>query len=318
MRTTLALIVMLSTVTAAYGQTGSTTAGASGDPPSTTSSATPREQGGGWHATLSLMNMFDGNINHDPAPIRSYGVAPGGEVRYESSDDPAFVWGYETALNSYTGTDEWDRISHGTYAVITSRIGKVFRFETTAEAIWKGSSEDREVANEFGVSERLNIRLRPATRVMFLGGYRYKQYPDDPGTTGPSPYLGARFDQRLPGNRRVTVGYKFQSRLSRTERDRYSRNAFTADFSTPLGSKDERMAVGFEYRPQWYQRVIKVPGGRAVRRDRRIVLDAAYERRLNDRVTATWTGGLESRNSNDEDKKFTAPTFAMTLNYRWR
>jgi hypothetical protein len=273
---------------------------------------------GVWLANVSLLNMFDGNINHDPSPIRSYGFVPGASFGYESSRDPRFIMGYDIAANSYTGTDEWDRISHGLHADLNVRAGKRWRLEAGGQATWKGSSEDRELSNEFGVSARAAYRLLKGTRLIVLGMARYKQYPDDPGTTGPAPYVGGKLDQRLPGNRRVVFGYKYEERRSHEERNKYRRNGYSVQFSTPLFAREGRLTLGAVVKGQTYRRLIKVGSIRELRHDLRSSIDAEYEYPLSPRVLAQWQIGFEKRASNDPDKRFVAPWLGLNLAYRWR
>jgi hypothetical protein len=208
----IALLLLLGTATA-YAQTQPATA-APHDPDLTGATTVSMPENGAahglWLVNLSLLNMFDGNINHDPAPIRSYGFVPAASFAYESSADPRFIMGYDIAANQYTGTDEWDRISHGLHAGVNARAGKRWRFEADGQATWKGSSDDRELSNEFGLSARAAYRVLKGTRLVLLGTVRYKQYPDDPGTSGPAPYVGGKLEQRLPGSRRLVFGYKHE------------------------------------------------------------------------------------------------------------
>jgi hypothetical protein len=288
---------------------------------STTASAQPTDTPGDsprWHGIMSLSNLYDGNINHDVEPIRSYGIVPAAEIVFESSSEPAFAFGYEIASNRYTGTDEWDRVSHSLNAVWSYRLGSRLRFETQGSASWKGSSEDRELANEFGGSQRVAIKITSSTRVAVTGAYRYKQYPDEPETTGPSPYVAAKLDRKFAAGRRLTVGYKYQSRLSQSVRDRYRRSAYAVDYSFPVSRQDDRITFEAEYRPQRYERLIKVGNERVLRMDQRFIAGAAYERPLNDRASARWFAGVETRNSNDPDKHFMAPSFGMSIAYRVR
>jgi hypothetical protein len=302
MKIPFAAAVLLGTSLAAQAQTSSQAESSPSAPP-------PNP----WHLDLSLTNGFDGNIGHDVEPVRSYGVAPGATLLFENE---TFAWSYEVALNSYTRTDEWDRISHGLHAVSTRRAGR-FRFETSGDATWKGSSEDRELANEFGASERVVFKLTSSTRLVASGVYRYKQYPDEPTTSGPSPYFTAKFDRRF-GDSRLTAGYKYQVRLSQDPRDRYRRQAYTADFSTPVDVDGDELAFEVEYRPQtYYQRSIKVGDHRELRRDRRWQVVASYERPITPRVSVVWIAGYETRDSNDPDKLYSAPSLGMTLRYRW-
>jgi len=271
-----------------------------------------------WHLDLALSNVFDGNINHDPLPVRSYGIVPAAGVRYERSGKTEFVWGYEIASNTFTGTDEWDRISHGLYSNVERKLGSRVRVEASAAATWKGSSEDRELSNEYGASGRTTIRLLEHTRLSLGGGYRYKQYPDDPETSGPSPFAIVKVDQRFGDDRRISLGYKYQTRQSQAVRDRYRRSAYQVSFATPLAARGGRLDVGMEYRFQHYERLIKIGSARALRSDRRLALDASYRLPVNHRTDVVWFAGFESRDSNDEDKQYTAPAFGMTMVYHWR
>ena len=287
--------------------------------PAARAESAPTSITGGWHGALSVANLFDGNVSHDLIPIRSYGVVPAVVVAYQSAGDTGFGLGYEIAANSYTGTDEWDRISHSLSTTFARRIGRRLRLETGGEASWRGSSEDRELANIFGVSQRAAYRVSTSTRVALTGVYRYKQYPDDPLTSGPSPSIGAKIDQRLPGDRRFSFSYKYQSRLSEGPRNRYRRSVYAIELSTPLIVSGDRLSIEFEYRPQLYdQRMVKVAGAQMLRADRRLTAGAVYRRPISERVEASWACGLESRLSNDPTKAFLAPTFGITMSYRLR
>lgn len=281
-------------------------------------SVEPRPDRPRFHGTVSLGNLFDGNINHDRTPVRSYGIVPSGAIVFESSREPALVWAYELAANSFTGTDQWDRMSHSMYSVWSSRLGRRIRLESGATASWKGSSEDRELANEFGVSQRVAYKLLSSTRLVVTGSYRYKQYPDDPDTSGPSPYVAAKVDQRLAEDRKLTFGYKYQRRFSHAQRDRYRRSAFSVAYSTSVFRAAERLSIELEYRPQQYERLIRVLDRREFRMDRRFIADVAYERTINHRTTVQWITGFERRTSNDPNKQFIAPSFGVTISYRVR
>ena len=285
------------------------------DVPQPRSTAAPASESAGrrWHVDFSLTNAFDGNINHDPEPVRSYGLAPGASFRFEHS---SFELGYDVAFNQYTNTDEWDRISQGVYAIAIHRAGPV-RFETGGNITLKGSSEDRELANEYAFSERVVVKLTSDVRLIGIGALRYKQYPLDPETTGFSPYVGAKLDRRF-GDNRLTVGYKFQTRHSEAVRDRYRRHVYSIGFSMPIDVEDDELAFEFEYRPQQYERLIRVGDSRVLRQDQRFVLAASYDRPISPRVSAVWFAALEKRDSNDPDKRYFSPSLAMTMRYRWR
>lgn len=315
MRAWLCVVFVLSTGLPSEAQVPVSSEGDAHRPPGSSAQTSDSSSGNRpWQVNFSLLSAFDGNLTHDLLPLRSYGVSPAAALRYEPGGP--FVWGYEVALNRYTGTDEWDRVSHGLYVVMTHRIGPL-RLETGGDATWKGSSEDRELSNEFGVSGRIVWKVSDATRVLLSGGSRYKQYPDDPDTSGVSPYVGGKIVRRF-GDQRVTLGYKFQTRQSRAQRDRYRRHAYSLGFSMPIDLPGDTLSFELEYRPQTYDRLITVGDTLALREDRRVQLAAVYERPLSARANIVWFAGFERRESNDPRKRYTAPSLAVTVKYRWR
>lgn len=312
-RVAVVLVPLVFAAGAASAQTGATAKGAAtGTPPA------PAREANGWHAAVSLTNLFDGNIDHAQNAVSSYGVIPGAQIGFERSSGLAFAWQYEIAANHYSGTDEWNRLSHNVFASVGYRPTKRVRFETGAEANWKGSSDDRELANTFGVSQRATYRIATSTRIGLTAAYRYKQYDDDPGTSGPSPYIAGKIEQRLPQDRRLTFGYRYQRRLSHAVRDRYRRTAYALEFATPVMGSGDRLSLGLEYRAQRYERLIRVAGRQVLRSDRRLVAEVAYTRPMSDRTQMRWIAGLESRSSNDPTKGFLDPSFGVSVDYRLR
>jgi hypothetical protein len=277
------------------------------------------DDGPQWGADVSLSNIFDGNIDHEQQAVQSYGFVPAGVVRFASSrDDPGMMVEYELASNTFSGSDTWDRISHALFAGFERRVGKRITLETEVEATWKGSSEDRELANVYSVAPRLSYRITRPLRVSVLGAYRYKSYADDPGTTGPSPYIGTKLDVRLPRDRRIGGGYRYELRMSREPRDRYRRSVWSLEFSTPVASRVDRLEIEGRVKNQIYDRLIKVDGVRVPRHDVRFALDVMYRRPLSATMDAVWVLELDSRTSNDPDKPYRAPMFGFTVVYHWR
>jgi hypothetical protein len=271
----------------------------------------------GWHLALSVANLFEGNVNHDVSPLRSYGLVPAADVTF-ATPKSGLTFAYEIAENRYTATNEWDRVSHALETAVRRTVGKRLRLEAAAEASWKGTSEDRELANVFGVTPRAVFLLSKRTRLSFSGSYRYKQYVEEPASTGPSPSAGVKFDRRLGGSRRLTVGYKYQTRIARTVRNRYRRSAYTAEFTTPLAGPGNKLSIEVEYRSQQYERLIKVGQGRALRLDRRLAADVHFDHVISAQSFIRWTYAFEARRSNDPSKHFFAPVAAMTLHYQLR
>lgn len=282
-------------------------------PPTPRPAAARAAQPPGLHLDFTLMNAFDGNINREIVPLRSYGLAPGVSLRYEPAG--AFGWGYDGAVNEYTGTDRWNRVSHAVSGVMTRRIGGI-RLETAATGSWKVPTDDREITRQGEVVERLTTSLSRSTRLQLVGAYRYKYYVEHTGTSGSSPYAGARIEQQF-GVSHVAFAYRFQTRESRVRQDRYRRHGYGVAFSTPITRSDE-LGMEFEYRPQIYEGMVPTSNGLARRRDRRILTNTTYQRPVTSRVNLLALAGFQRRWSNDLSRRFSEPIVALSLRYHWR
>src|SRR6185503_3424025 len=133
----------------------------------------PAPGGSSWSAALSLANVYEGNVNHDVTPLQSYGLVPAFDVAF-ATPKSGFTFAYEIADNRYTATNEWDRVSQAMESSVRRNVGKRIRLDATAEASFKGTSEDRELANMVGVSPRATFVLDKRTRVSVSGAWRYK------------------------------------------------------------------------------------------------------------------------------------------------
>jgi hypothetical protein len=269
----------------------------------------------------SLSSFFDTNILHDEQSINSFGLVP--SVGFHFQDDaekPSFTTEYEAGLHRYTRTNEFDRVSHYFNVAYKRQLTSRFSARTTGEISLKGSSEDRDINNQYSLEQQFQLRLSPSRRVSAFAAYRIKRYPlVDAAKNAIDPYLGGKFQQKLAGGRELQFGYRYDKNRSQGEKDRYVRRTFEAQYSTPLfRSKQDLLTVEARYSPRRYSRLIKtVDGTRAPRLDRRWVLEAGYERPLNDNVRLGLHYQFEDRTSNDPDKPFNAHLFGVTFGFKW-
>jgi hypothetical protein len=269
----------------------------------------------------SLSSFFDTNILHDEQSINSFGLVP--SVGFHFQDDaekPSFITEYEAGLHRYTGTNEFDRVSHYFNAEYRRRLTGRFSARTTGEVSLKGSSEDRDVNNQYSLEQQFQLRLNSSSRVSAFAAYRIKRYPlVDVEKNAIDPYIGGKFQQALRGGRELGLSYRYDRNHSQGEKDFYVRRTFEAQYSTPLfRSKRDLLTVEARYSPRRYARLIKTSDGtRAPRFDRRWVLEAEYERPLKDNVQLGLHYQFEKRNSNDPDKPFNAHLFGVTFGFKW-
>lgn len=270
--------------------------------------------------TMSLSSVFDSNINDDEQSLNSFGLVPGVGLHFQNdAEKPTFEADYEVAFHRYTNTDKYDRLSQNLTASYRRQLSRRWQARTTGEISLKGSSEDRDVNNQYLLEQQLQYRINPNNRLRLFGAYRLKRYPlDDIGKNAVDPYIGARFEQKLKGGRGWEILYRYDKNRSQDPKDRYVRWTYDAQFTTPLFRKrQDLLTLDLRYAPRLYARQVKVDGVRVPRRDQRWVLDVLYERPLNQDVRVGLNYRFEIRNSNDPEKNFTSHQFGMTFAFNW-
>jgi hypothetical protein len=267
-----------------------------------------------------LSTVFDSNVEHDERRLRSFGFVP--SLGFHFQDDaerPSFEAKYEVGFHRYTRTDSFDRVSQYFTAAYRKRLPGRFSSRTTAEVSLKGSSEDRDVNNQYSLEQQFQYRLGPAVRLSAFAAYRLKRYPlIDVGKNAIDPYVGGRLQQELKGGREWQLTYRYDKNRSQDPKDRYVRRTYEAQFSTPLfRTRRDLLTVEARYSPRLYARQIKVEGGRAPRMDRRWVFEAEYERPLARDVRLGLDYRYETRDSNDPDKRFDAHVLGLSFDFDW-
>jgi hypothetical protein len=270
--------------------------------------------------SMSMSSVFDTNVTHDERGISSFGLVPSFGAHFvDNPEKPSFEADYEVGLHRYTNTNEFDRVSHYFTASYRRQLAQRWYAKTVGEVSLKGSSEDRDVNNQYILEQQLQYRLSPSNRLTAFAAYRLKRYPiTDQGSNAIDSYVGGKYERKLKGQRAWVLGYRYDKNRSQDPRNRYIRWSYNTEFSTPVshGNRD-LLTLGVRYSPRLYARQIKVNGERVARRDRRWVFDALYERQLSRDVRMGWSYSYETRNSNDPDKKFASNLFGVTFNFNW-
>lgn len=269
---------------------------------------------------MSVSSLFDTNINHDEENVGSFGLVPSIGFHFQdNAEKPSFAFEYEVALHRYTRTSEFNRVSQFFTASYRRRLVGPLSARTTGEIALKGSSEDRDVNNQYSLEQQFQYRLSAATRLQAFAAYRVKRYPlVDQEKNAIDPYLGGKFQQQLNGGREWALSYRYDKNRAQGEKDRYVRQTYEAEFSTPLArARHDLLTVEARYSPRLYARQIKVDGVRRPRRDRRWVLDVSYDRPLSRDVLLGLNYKFEHRGSNDPDKRFNAHVFGVTFGFKW-
>ncbi|HYY55917.1 MAG TPA: hypothetical protein VE842_01230 [Pyrinomonadaceae bacterium] len=270
--------------------------------------------------TFALSSAFDSNIDDDDKGLNSFGLVPSVGVHFQdNAEKPSFEADYEVALHRYTNTDKYNRVSQNFRVAHRLQLSRRWQLRTTGEISLKGSSEDRDVNNQYVLEPQLQYRINPNNRLRLFGAYRVKRYPlEDIGKNAVDPYVGARFDQKLKGGRGWELFYRYDKNRSQDPKDRYVRWTYGAQFNTPLFAEHhDQLTLDVRYAPRLYARQVKVDGARVPRRDQRWTFDVLYERPLQRDLQMGLNYRYETRNSNDPEKNFNSHLFGMTLAFKW-
>lgn len=275
-----------------------------------------------WWMSMSLATVFDTNITHDERQVGSFGLVPSFGFHFRDNPErPSFEADYEVAIHRYNNTDEFDRVSQNLNAVYRKQLVKRLYARTTAEMSLKGSSEDREINNNYILEQQLQYRFTSNTRVAGLAAYRMKRYPIvDQDSNSIDSYVGAKIEQRFRGDRRLELGYRYDHNRAWSARNNYIRRTYTAEFETPLSlRRRDSLIAEFRYSPRDYQnRTTRVNGVRVPRHDDRWVFDISYERLIRPNLSMAIDYQFERRDSNDSDKRFTSNVFGLRFTFdKW-
>lgn len=271
-----------------------------------------------WDFYASLSTVFDSNIEHDLNGLRSFGLVPALGVSYRNERSRnIFSMDYEIAGHSYTHTNRWDVVSHNLSLSYRRALPHHFSSETGADLSIRGSSEDRELNNQYSLSERLGYRFKRLNRFVAYAVYRWKRRSEDPDSDGVSPYIGGKYERTLGERRAWEIGYRYEMNRAQGPRQRYIRSTYNTAFTTSLGVRDE-LTLGAKHKRQLYERLVKVDGVRVPRHDSRWDFAASWTHTISPSLAITLDYEFEKRSSNDPDKRFNAHFLSLTFRYDWR
>ncbi len=272
-----------------------------------------------WWVSMSLATVFDTNITHDEQQVSAFGLVPSFGFHFrDNPEKPSLEADYEVAVHRYNNTDEFDRVSHNLTVAYRKQLVKRLYARTTTEISLKGSSEDREINNNYIVEQQLQYRFTTNTRLAGLAAYRLKRYPIvEQDSNAIDSYVGAKIEQRFRGERRVELSYRYDHNRAWDPRNNYIRRTYTLEFQTPLSlRRRDSLITEFRYSPRDYQnRTTRVNGIRVPRHDDRWVFDVTYERIIRPNLSMAIDYQLEKRDSNDLDKRFTSNVFGLRFTF---
>lgn len=268
---------------------------------------------------VSVTSVLDTNIDHDKRDANAIGGIIGAGIRYLNNPvDPTFELNGEIAGHSYSNSSRWDRFSQKLLAAWEHDLPGRWSFDATGEVSLKGSTEDREISNQYVVSPRLAFRISPQTRVRVYSALRARRYADDPDRNAFNRYVGVEFTERASADRRWDADVRYEVNGTESPRQYYVRWTFGTTYSFLLSDAD-RVEVEMRVRMQRYPfRLVDVDDTDVQRRDHRWIPKISWTRPLKSGFDVRAGYTLETRTSNDPSREFTAHLVTMTLVRYWR
>jgi hypothetical protein len=304
MRSTLRALLLLAALPAAFRS------------PAAAQTAPPRLLGP-FDLEMRLTSSYDTNIDHDEAGLASYGLVPGLRLRYQDDPaDPVWTVSYAAARHTYTNTERWDRVSHTARVAYAPEPSGGFHAETAAELSLRGSSEDRDLSNQYQVVQDLEYRFTRSHRLHLYGTLRWKRVPEDPDGHAFKPNTGLVFERRLAEGRRFQTDVRYEANFERLPEGDYRRWSFAAEYRFPQRLTGGEVEIEAKYRRKDYAaRFVEIDDADVRRRDHQWVLGLAWRRPLLAGMRVEAAYAFETRDSNDPGKRFDAHLFGLGLVY---
>lgn len=271
-------------------------------------------------ASLQFSSIYEDNIEHDAEidAVQSYGMVPALQLRFQSGvEDPLFIFDYLVARHAYSNTERWDRVSNAFRASFEPILGDNLYLVTSAEVSLKGSSEDRDVSNQFQVMQEIEYRFTRRHRLQLYGTYRIKRFPDQPGAQDLKPNVGINFERRNSDNERFEIGARYEFNKEEEVRGNYRRWTFDVSYRTPQFNRlRDQFRVGIKHRTKLYTaRFVELDDEDYLREDHRLSIEAVWVHRFTRGVSTEVGYEFETRGSNDPERLYEANAFRFVMIY---
>ncbi len=263
-------------------------------------------------------SIYDSNIRHDKNNLAAYGLIGGGAARYQSRQMRAPLTAtYTVAKHSYSEGAEWNRVSQDLNVVATRRLTRRLTFETIGEIALKGSSEDRDIGDQYIFLPRLSYRVNLSQRFRWYGAYRIKRYDLAPDRNAYNRYGGLEFRQDVGKAGQWELGYRYETNSARSERQSYARRTYATQYAATLLGENQIVGV-MKYRTQRYdKRPVLVESVYRPRMDHRFEPSIEFLHPLSDKLLLDVSYELERRSSNDPKRGYRDHIISLSTRYRW-
>lgn len=267
---------------------------------------------------VSTSALFESNLPHATAARPAYGgVASVGVSLQDRDRRPRLKLDYETALHRYSTATPFQRTSHAATGEVALGLAPWLSWESRLGMSLRGSSEDRELNNQYQAKQRLEMSLARGSAVRLSGSVRLKRYPEpnSAGRDATNRYLEAEVLQRLVDGGRLTLGMRLEENDAKEARYGYRRTTWSMELASAQGGW-QQLQVGLAYRVQRYSSR-RVKDRDVLRRDYRLNPEVRWTVRPGVRSEITLGYDYENRSSNDPGQGYEAHRLSLGVTRWW-
>lgn len=266
---------------------------------------------------VSTLQVYDSNIDHDEHHRAAYGLVPGAQVRFQNrARSPVLTLQYQVARHAYTRTDKWDRVSNKFRVTFTPEGTRRWRTETDVELSFGGTSEDRDISNQYALEQNVEYRFTRDHRLHFFTYLRLKRIVNNPAESAIKPYWGLVYERKTDDDGALQLSARYELNREQEARGDYSRWTYALDYEIPLFKTENVLTFEAKYQRKNYAfRFVEVEDEDERRRYYQWAMSVDWERPLIAGLIMRFQYQYELRDSNDPGKRFTAHLLQYQLVY---
>lgn len=270
-----------------------------------------------WSGFARVANAYDSNIDQDDQNHQAFGVIVGGGVQYvDNPGDPSLTFSYETGLHRYGGTDRWDRLSHFARMQYVHDLSGPWKADVTGEVSLKGTTEERELSNQFNVIPRLQFRIDKHRRVRVFGAWRERRY-EDTQRNARNRYVGTEFAHRDERGDEWALEVRYERNDADGARYQWNRMSYGVEYGMAIGQRG-RLEIDVKYRLLNYTaRTVEIEDVDVPRRDHRWTPSVVWRHNVTGATELRLGYVHDGRISNDPSRDFGASQFICSVSRRF-
>lgn len=190
-----------------------------------------------WRFSLdaALGSLYDTNLQHRHDGVASFGSTAKVGAGVQRRLGPASAGlAYALTVHRYEEDPTRSRESHSARAVVGLVAGPRVALTVTGDASIGGSSEDREIGNEYGLSPRIDLRLGASQRLRLTAARRTRRYEELGGRDAENLSLGVDYRFRSESGAAAEVGSRFEANRAARASSSFTRWTHRARLTVPL------------------------------------------------------------------------------------